>query len=217
MKCYRNAPAPEEQGRIALITGITGQDGAYLAELLLSKGYTVHGIKRRSSSFNSERIDHLYIDPHTLGARFFLHYGDMTDSSNLIRIVQDVQPDEIYNLAAQWSYGAPALHGASFCTSTISPMPACFSWRITALMGTSIVGVGEDVTIKELALIIKQVVGFVGDLVHDTSKPNGTPRKLLSVNRLNQLGWRAHITLNEGLRRTYEWWLKQDGVVARID
>jgi GDPmannose 4,6-dehydratase len=96
-----NAPASEEQGRIALITGITGQDGAYLAELLLSKGYTVHGIKRRSSSFNSERIDHLYIDPHTLGARFFLHYGDMTDSSNLIRIVQDVQPDEIYNLAAQ--------------------------------------------------------------------------------------------------------------------
>jgi GDPmannose 4,6-dehydratase len=101
IKCYRNAPAPEEQGRAALITGITGQDGAYLAELLLSKGYTVHGIKRRSSSFNSERIDHLYIDPHTLGARFFLHYGDMTDSSNLIRIVQDVQPDEIYNLAAQ--------------------------------------------------------------------------------------------------------------------
>jgi GDP-L-fucose synthase len=79
------------------------------------------------------------------------------------------------------------------------------------------VGVGEDVTIKELALIIKQVVGFAGDLVHDTSKPDGTPRKLLSVNRLNQLGWRAHITLNEGLRRTYEWWLKQDGVVARID
>jgi GDP-L-fucose synthase len=79
------------------------------------------------------------------------------------------------------------------------------------------VGVGEDVTIKELALIIKQVVGFAGDLVHDTSKPDGTPRKLLSVNRLNQLGWRAHITLNEGLRRTYDWWLKQDGVVARID
>jgi GDP-L-fucose synthase len=79
------------------------------------------------------------------------------------------------------------------------------------------VGVGEDVTIKELALIIKQVVGFAGDLVHDTSKPDGTPRKLLSVNRLNQLGWRAHITLNEGLRRTYDWWLNQDGVVARID
>lgn len=87
--------------RTALVTGITGQDGAYLAKLLLSKGYTVHGVKRRSSSFNSERIDHLYTDPHTPGARFFLHYGDMTDSSNLIRIVQEVQPQEIYNLAAQ--------------------------------------------------------------------------------------------------------------------
>ncbi|GIX17757.1 MAG: GDP-mannose 4,6-dehydratase [Rhodothalassiaceae bacterium] len=87
--------------KTALITGITGQDGAYLAELLLEKGYTVHGIKRRSSSFNTERIDHLYVDPHEPGARFFLHYGDMTDSTNLIRIVQETQPDEIYNLAAQ--------------------------------------------------------------------------------------------------------------------
>lgn len=87
--------------RVALITGATGQDGAYLAELLLAKGYVVHGIKRRSSSFNTARIDHLYQDPHRSGARFFLHYGDMTDSTNLIRIVQDVQPTEIYNLAAQ--------------------------------------------------------------------------------------------------------------------
>lgn len=87
--------------RIALITGITGQDGAYLAELLLSKGYIVHGIKRRSSSFNTGRIDHLYRDPHVSDARFQIHYGDMTDSTNLIRIIQSVQPDEIYNLAAQ--------------------------------------------------------------------------------------------------------------------
>jgi|DewCreStandDraft_4_1066084.scaffolds.fasta_scaffold00053_95 GDPmannose 4,6-dehydratase len=87
--------------RKALITGITGQDGAYLAELLLAKGYEVHGIKRRSSSFNTGRIDHLYVDPHTAGARFKLHYGDLTDATNLIRIVQEVQPDEIYNLAAQ--------------------------------------------------------------------------------------------------------------------
>ncbi len=84
----------------ALITGITGQDGAYLAEFLLKKGYTVHGIKRRASSFNTERIDHLYEDPHVDGQRFVLHYGDMTDSLNLTRIVQEVQPDEIYNLAA---------------------------------------------------------------------------------------------------------------------
>jgi GDPmannose 4,6-dehydratase len=87
--------------RIALVTGITGQDGAYLADLLLSKGYRVHGIKRRSSSFNTARIDHLYQDPHDPSVRFSLHYGDMTDSTNLIRIIQEVQPTEIYNLAAQ--------------------------------------------------------------------------------------------------------------------
>ena len=85
----------------ALITGCTGQDGAYLAEFLLEKGYEVHGMKRRSSLFNTDRIDHLYQDPHETGRRFVLHYGDMTDSTNLIRIVQDVRPDEIYNLAAQ--------------------------------------------------------------------------------------------------------------------
>jgi GDPmannose 4,6-dehydratase len=85
----------------ALITGITGQDGAYLADLLLAKGYMVHGIKRRSSSFNSARIDHIYQDPHAPDNQFCLHYGDMTDSTNLIRIIQTVQPDEIYNLAAQ--------------------------------------------------------------------------------------------------------------------
>lgn len=87
--------------KTALITGVTGQDGAYLAELLLSKGYIVHGVKRRSSMFNTQRIDHLYQDPHETGRRFNLHYGDLTDSTNLIRIVQEVQPDEIYNLAAQ--------------------------------------------------------------------------------------------------------------------
>ena len=85
----------------ALITGITGQDGAYLAELLLGKGYEVHGIKRRTSLFNTARIDHLYRDPHEADTRFFLHHGDMTDSSSLLRIIQQVQPDEIYNLAAQ--------------------------------------------------------------------------------------------------------------------
>jgi GDPmannose 4,6-dehydratase len=85
----------------ALITGITGQDGAYLAEYLLNQGYEVHGLKRRSSSFNTARIDHLYKDPHQEGTRFFLHYGDLTDSTNLVRLVQQIQPDEVYNLAAQ--------------------------------------------------------------------------------------------------------------------
>ena len=87
--------------KVALITGITGQDGAYLAALLLSKGYVVHGVKRRSSSFNTGRVDHLYVDSHEKGVKFFLHHGDLTDSTNLIRLVQESQPDEIYNLAAQ--------------------------------------------------------------------------------------------------------------------
>ncbi|MGI9383007.1 MAG: GDP-mannose 4,6-dehydratase [Methyloligellaceae bacterium] len=88
-------------GKTALVTGVTGQDGAYLAEFLLNKDYTVHGVKRRSSSFNTERVDHLYKDPHEANVQFFLDYGDMTDSTNLIRLVQECKPDEIYNLAAQ--------------------------------------------------------------------------------------------------------------------
>jgi GDPmannose 4,6-dehydratase len=100
----RDSKAPNTQmtqaKKVALITGVTGQDGAYLSELLLNKGYEVHGIKRRASSFNTERIDHLYQDPHVDHQRFTLHYGDLTDSTNLTRIIQQVQPDEIYNLAA---------------------------------------------------------------------------------------------------------------------
>jgi GDPmannose 4,6-dehydratase len=87
--------------KVALITGVTGQDGAYLAELLLSKGYIVHGVKRRASLINTDRVDHLYQDPHMPDLRFFLHYGDLTDATNLIRLIQEVKPDEIYNLAAQ--------------------------------------------------------------------------------------------------------------------
>jgi len=91
----------QDSPKVALITGITGQDGSYLAEFLLEKGYVVHGIKRRASSFNTQRIDHLYQDPHAENLRFRLHYGDLTDTGNLIRIIQEIQPDEIYNLAAQ--------------------------------------------------------------------------------------------------------------------
>jgi GDPmannose 4,6-dehydratase len=86
--------------KIALITGVTGQDGAYMSEYLLKKGYIVHGLKRRSSMFNTERIDHIYEDPHVENQKFKLHYGDLTDSMNLTRIIQEIQPDEIYNLAA---------------------------------------------------------------------------------------------------------------------
>ena len=96
-----NPPLPHAKPRVALITGVTGQDGSYLAELLLDKGYVVHGIKRRSSQFNTQRVDHIYQDPHIDDARFHLHYGDLSDASNLIRIVQETQPDEVYNLGAQ--------------------------------------------------------------------------------------------------------------------
>ena len=102
--------------KIALITGITGQDGAYLAELLLSKGYEVHGIRRRISIFNTQRIDHLYRDPHDPDCQLHLHYGDLTDSTSLIRVIQQVQPDEIYNLAAQ-------SHVAVSCLLYTSPSP----------------------------------------------------------------------------------------------
>ena len=90
-----------KQRKVALITGITGQDGSYLAELLLSKGYEVHGIKRRSSSFNTNRIDHIYKDPHVKNSNFILHYGDLTDSTNIIKLIKEIEPNEIYNLGAQ--------------------------------------------------------------------------------------------------------------------
>jgi GDPmannose 4,6-dehydratase len=104
-RCRHIQGASVEVPKVALLTGITGQDGCYLAEFLLNKGYEVHGVKRRASSFNTDRIDHLYQDPHERDVRLMLHYGDLTDSTNLIRIIQEVQPDELYNLAAQSHVG----------------------------------------------------------------------------------------------------------------
>ena len=116
------------RNKVALITGITGQDGSYLAELLLEKGYVVHGIKRRSSSFNTARVDHLYRDPHEKDVRFFLHYGDLTDATNLIRILQETQPDEIYNLGAQShvqvSFETPEYTGNSDALGTLRLLEA---------------------------------------------------------------------------------------------
>jgi len=108
--------------KIALITGITGQDGAYLAEFLLSKGYEVHGIKRRSSSFNTERIDHLYQDPHEIDRKFILHYGDLSDSMSLVRIIKKIQPDEIYNLGAQ-SHVAVSFETPEYTADTVGLGP----------------------------------------------------------------------------------------------
>lgn len=114
--------------KIALITGVTGQDGAYLARLLLEKGYVVHGVKRRSSSFNTERVDGIYVDPHVSGAPFFMHYGDLTDSTNLIRLVQETKPTEIYNLAAQShvqvSFETPEYTGNSDALGTLRLLEA---------------------------------------------------------------------------------------------
>jgi GDPmannose 4,6-dehydratase len=133
----RNIAIGEEMAKKALITGVTGQDGSYLAELLLAKGYIVHGIKRRSSSFNSQRIDHLYKDRHEPNGRFFLHYGDLTDSTNLIRIVQETQPDEIYNLAAQShvqvSFDTPEYTGNADALGTLRMLEAL---RILRMTGT---------------------------------------------------------------------------------
>ncbi len=124
--------------KTALITGVTGQDGAYLAELLLGKGYVVHGIKRRSSSFNTARVDHLYVDPHENDSRFFMHYGDLTDATNLIRIVQETQPDEIYNLAAQShvqvSFETPEYTANSDALGTLRLLEAL---RILGIGGTT--------------------------------------------------------------------------------
>lgn len=126
--------APME--KVALITGATGQDGAYLAEFLLAKGYLVHGLKRRSSSFNTSRIDHLYSDPHEPDVRFNLHYGDMTDATNLIRLVQEIQPDEIYNLAAQ-SHVQVSFETAEYTANTDALGP------LRLLEAIRILGIGD--------------------------------------------------------------------------
>jgi GDPmannose 4,6-dehydratase len=122
----------------ALITGVTGQDGAYLAEFLLNKGYEVHGIKRRASSFNTDRIDHLYQDPHETKRNFYLHYGDMTDATNLIRIIQEAQPDEIYNLAAQ-SHVAVSFETPEYTANSdaIGPLRILEAIRILGLVETA--------------------------------------------------------------------------------
>jgi GDPmannose 4,6-dehydratase len=124
--------------RTALITGITGQDGAYLAELLLDKGYVVHGMKRRTSLFNTERIDHLYQDPHVAGRRFILHHGDMTDSTSVLRILQAVQPDEIYNLAAQ-SHVAVSFEEPEYTANSdaLGPLRVLEAIRILGLQAKS--------------------------------------------------------------------------------
>ncbi len=146
----------------ALITGITGQDGAYLAEFLLGKGYEVHGIKRRTSLLNTERVDHLYQDPHVPGHRFFLHYGDMTDSNSLIRVLQKVQPDEVYNLAAQ-SHVAVSFEQPEF-TANVDALGT-----LRLLEGIRILGMQERVRFYQASS--SELYG----LVHQSPQNEDTP------------------------------------------
>ncbi len=195
--------------KTALITGITGQDGAYLAEFLLGKGYTVHGVKRRSSSYNTGRIDRFYKDPHEKDVKMFLHYGDLTDSTNIIRLVQETQPDEIYNLAAQ-SHVKVSFETPEYTANADALADACLflmgSYDKSEIIN---IGTGEDVTVKELAETVKEEVGYAGEIRFDKTKPDGTPRKLLDVSRINSLGWKAKTPLKAGIEKTYEWYKSQ--------
>ena len=152
--------------KVALITGVAGQDGAYLSEFLLEKGYIVHGLKRRASQFNTDRVDHLYQAPHEEERNFILHYGDMTDGTNLIRLIQEIQPDEVYNLAAmshvRVTFEIPQYTGNA---DGISPL-LFLDW--------------------------------------DTSKPDGTPRKVMDSYRFKSNGWRPEIEMKAGIESTNE-------------
>ena len=148
--------------KIALITGITGQDGSYLAEFLLKKGYEVHGIKRRSSSFNTKRIDHLYKDPHEESQNFILHYGDMTDSTNLINIIQKIIPDEIYNLAAQ-SHVAVSFESPEYTANC----DALGTLRI--LEAVRVLGLGEKTRIYQAST--SELFGNVQEIPQNESTP----------------------------------------------
>ena len=180
--------------RRALITGITGQDGAYLAEFLLAKGYEVHGIKRRFSSFNTKRVDHLYRDPHENRVRFHFHYGDLTDSTNLVRILQEVRPDEIYNLGAQSHVQV------SFETSE-------YTAAVDGLVS------GEELSIAELVEAVRATVDADApertcEVVWNTIKTNGTLRKLPDSSRMATTGRRTATPITDGLSIAYENFLK---------
>lgn len=146
----------------ALITGVTGQDGSYLAELLLSKGYEVHGIKRRASSFNTQRVDHIYQDPHVDNRNFVLHYGDLTDSSNLTRIIKEVQPDEVYNLGAQ-SHVAVSFESPEY-TADVDAMGTLRILEAIRLLGLE----------KKNSFLPGFYLGAVWPCARDTSERNDT-------------------------------------------
>jgi len=219
-----------EQGTFmkkALITGITGQDGSYLAELLLEKGYEVHGMLGRSSSFNTGRIDHLFNDPNVLNKKLFLHYGDLTDSSNLNRLLEKIHPEEIYNLGAQShvkvSFEIPEYTAEVDGIGTFKPKreflnvddmaDACvhIMEKIKANtlyneMGQTHIniGTGIDLTIRELAEAVKSITRFYGIMEWDIRKPDGTSKKRLDISLLHKLDWKHKIELRDGIESVYK-------------
>ena len=178
--------AASSKPKVALVTGITGQDGAYLAELLLGKGYEVHGIKRRSSLFNTDRIDHLYQDPHEKNPRFKLHYGDLTDSGNPKR--EFLYVDDM----------------ADACLHVMNLPQEVYERRTSPMQHHVNVGYGSDVSIFDLAQAVRQAVGYQGMIEFDSAKPDGAPRKLIDSSLIHSLGWKATTGLAQGLALAYQ-------------
>jgi GDPmannose 4,6-dehydratase len=253
----------------ALITGITGQDGSYLAEVLLEKGYEVHGIKRRSSLFNTQRVDHIYEDPHVEHQRFKLHYGDLSDTSNVIRLLNEIEPDEVYNLGAQ-SHVAVSFESPEYTVEVdgVGTLRMLEGIRILGLKEktkfyqastSELYGLVQEIPQKETTPFyprspyaaaklysywitinyresyglfacngilfnhesprrgetfvtrkITQAVGYEGQVTFDTSKPDGSPRKLMNTDLLTSLGWDFQVSLEEGINRTYHWFLENE-------
>ena len=215
------------QPKVALITGITGQDGSYIAEFLLEKGYIVHGIKRRASSFNTQRIDHVYQDPHIAHANLKLHYGDLSDTTNLYGPGDNYHPENSHVIPALirrfheaklaqaasvaiWGTGTPKrefLYVDDMAAASVHvmnlPKPT-YDQHTNPMLSHINVGYGSDVSIAEAAQTIAQVVGYTGAVTFDTSKPDGTPRKWMDSNRVNSLGWQAQVPLLQGLTQAYQ-------------
>ena len=210
----------------AIITGITGQDGSYLAELLLEKGYEVHGIVRRSSSFNTERIDPIYKDRHEHDVKLFLHHGDLTDSSRLVRLLYELRPDEVYHLGAQShvrvSFDVPEYTTDVTGMGTVRILEAmrdAAEGIVTAAerydkSDPVNLGAGFEIKIRDLVPLVARLCRFEGEIVWDTSKPNGQPRRMLDTSRaLREFGWRARIGFEEGLRETIAWFESHRGEI----
>jgi GDPmannose 4,6-dehydratase len=196
--------------KVALITSIIGQDGAYLAEFLLDKGYEVHGIKHSSLSFNTDRIDHLYQDPHEADRKFVLHYGDLADSMSLERIIQEIHPDEIYNLGAH-SHVAVSFESPEYTADTIG-LGALRVLEVIRISGLEQKTHCRQASTSELYGEVqetpqKETTPFYPRTPSAATKLDGPPRKLIDLTRLEGMGWKYSIDLESGLKETCQWYL----------